>query len=216
METAADVVAALEAVRDPDELPKVRRRLAPEEPAIGMRMRDLFAVARAASALSLAAVDALLDHPAYEPRMAAFCILDFQAQREIGDPDRYALYLRRHDAITTWDMVDRAAPRVVGGHLAGGDPAPLHELAASADPLRRRTAVTAPLYFVVAGSERDRAHALDLAARLADDPVPAVHQSVGILLRHLGGVDPDAVRAFLDAHGQRMRPAVARKAREKL
>ena len=83
-----------------------------ELPAIGMRMRDLFAVARAASALSLAAVDALLDHPAYEPRMAAFCILDFQAQREIGDPDRYALYLRRHDAITTWDMVDRAAPRV--------------------------------------------------------------------------------------------------------
>ncbi len=42
-------------------------------------------------------------------------------------------------------MVDRAAPRVVGGYLASRDLAPLHELAASAAPLRRRTAITAPL-----------------------------------------------------------------------
>ena len=68
-------------------------------------------------------MERLIDEAAYEPRMAAFCILDFKARRRIDDDERRALYdvyLRRHDRITTWDMVDRSAPRVVGGHLSGG------------------------------------------------------------------------------------------------
>jgi hypothetical protein len=39
------------------------------------------------------------------------------------------------------------APRVVGGYLLDRPRDPLYELARSADPLRRRTAMTAPLAF---------------------------------------------------------------------
>jgi len=45
--TAVEVVAELEALGSPASLADLRKRLAPDEAAIGMRMRDLFAVAKA-------------------------------------------------------------------------------------------------------------------------------------------------------------------------
>lgn len=187
--TAAEVVAALEACHDAAELPKVRKRLAPDEPAIGMRMRDLFATAKAFRRLGLDEVERLLDHPAYEPRMAAFCLLDFQARGRLDDDERrarYELYLRRHERITTWDVVDRSAPRVVGGHLAGRDLTPLHDLSRSAAPLERRTAITAPLFFTANDLAAEVAEARTIAERLAGDPDVYVRKAVKTFLRYAG------------------------------
>jgi 3-methyladenine DNA glycosylase AlkD len=210
--TAAEVTAALLAVRSDDQLPKVRKRLAPDEPAFGMRMRDLFAVAKANTDLPLEEVDRLLDHPAYEPRMAAMCILDFKARRRLEERERERLcelYLARHDRITTWDMVDRSAPRVVGGNLADTASEPLFELAAADAPLRRRTATTATLYFVWAGTDDDLATGFAIAGRLATDPEPVVHNAVGIFLKHAGTRDPDELHRFLTAHAASIpRPAL--------
>jgi 3-methyladenine DNA glycosylase AlkD len=217
--TATTVVAMLEGSRSEDELPKVRKRLAPDEEAFGLRMRDLFDVAKANTDLPLAEVDRLLDHPAYEVRMAAMCILDFRARRRLDEDQRrwlYELYLGRHDRITTWDMVDRAAPRVVGGYLAGRSAAPLYDLAASTAPLERRTAITAPLYFVRGGSDEDVAEGFVLAARLAHDPDPTVHKPVGIFLKHAGTRDPAALHRVLADHGASMPRPALRLAVEKL
>lgn len=217
--TAAEVVASLDALASEGELPKVRKRLQPDEPAFGLRMRDLFDTAAAATDLPLAEVDRLLDHPAYEPRMAAVCILDFKARRRLDDTARrelYELYLDRHGALTTWDMVDRAAPRVVGGYLAGRSLDPLHELAGSDDPLRRRTATTATLYFVRSGSEDDLAEGFAVARRLAADPEPTVSNAVGIFLKHAGTRDPDALHRFLTDHAASMPRPALRLAIEKL
>jgi 3-methyladenine DNA glycosylase AlkD len=213
---AAAVVEALRARADEAELAKVRRRLAPDEPAIGMRMRDLFDVARdAAPTLALDEVERLLDEPAYEPRLAAVCVPDFQVRDRLGDPERQELFLRRHDRVTTWDMVDRAAPRVLGAPLLGGPYDVLHELAASPDPLRRRSAVTAPLYFVRGGSDADLTAGLAVASQLAADPEPVVHQAVGILLKHAGERAPLVLNAFLTAHAADMPRPVVRLALEK-
>jgi 3-methyladenine DNA glycosylase AlkD len=219
MSTAESVVEALVAVRSDEELATVRKRLAPDEPAIGVRMRHLFDIAKANTDLSLGEVDRLLDHEAYEPRLAAFCILDFQARRRLDDGRRgelYELYLRRHDRITTWDMVDRSAPRVVGGYLSGRSKDPLWQLARSSVPLRRRTAMTAPLAYVFSDDESDRSEALAIAAALADDPDPLVHKPVGIFLGHLGGRDPGAVATFLDTHVAQMSRTAVRLAVRKL
>ena len=217
--TAAQVVEALLAARSDDELRKVRRRLADDEEAFGLRMRDLFDIAKQATDLSLREVHRLLDHPAYEPRMAAMSILDFQARRRLGDDRRRALYetyLGRHERITTWDMVDRAAPRVVGAYLVGRSAEPLHQLAGHEDPLRRRTAITAPLHYVRHASDDDLASAFAVAARLADDPDPTVYKPVGIFLKHASTRDASSVQRFLDDHAATMpRPAV-RLAVEKL
>lgn len=217
--SADEVVAALSAQRSAEALDAVRKRLAPDEEALGVRMRLLFDTAKAHTDLPLSEVHTLLHHPAYEPRMVAFCILDFQARRRLDADQRRALYdvyVGRHDRITTWDMVDRAAPRVVGGHLLGGDLAPLLELAASTDPLRRRTAVTAPLFLVRHGSDTDATASLAVAASVCADPDPVVHRAVGILLKYVGDRDQSALEAFLDEHAAVMpRPAV-RLATEKL
>ncbi len=110
-------------------------------------------------------------------------------------------------------MVDRAAPSVLGGYLAGRDDnSVLHSLARSDDPLRRRSAITAPLWLVRYGSDADLASLFPIAAVLADDPAPGVQSALGIALKHAGGRDPAAVRAFVGAHGDVLPKPVVRAA----
>ena len=215
---ANDLLAELHRLASDTELAKLRGRLPLGEEAFGVRMRDLFAAARAHRDLPLAEVEALLDHPAYEPRLAAFCVLDFKARWKPTEAQRAALwevYLRRHDRITSWDMVDRAAPHVVGGYLAGRSLEPLHELAGGG-PLQRRTAITAPLYFVARGSDEDLVGAFAIAGRLATDADPVVHNAVGIFVKHAGGRDPDALQRFLSSYAAAMPRPGLRLAVEKL
>ena len=218
MSEADALLAELRRLANPNELEKVRHRLPPGEEAYGLRMRDLFAAAKSHRAMSLEAVHALLDHPAYEPRLAAFCVLDFKSRHRPTEAERAALsevYLRRHDRITSWDMVDRAAPHVVGGYLAGRSLEPLFELAGG-QPLQRRTAITAPLYFIAHGSDDDLAGGFEIAARLAHDPEPVVHNAVGIFLKHAGGRDPEALSRFLSRYAEGMPRSGLRLAIEKL
>jgi 3-methyladenine DNA glycosylase AlkD len=213
--TAIEVVAALVRLQSDAELPKVRKRLRSGEEAIGVRMRDLFDTAKAHEDMALDEVSRLLDHPAYEVRMAAFCVLDFKARQRLDDEQRrdlYDLYRGRHDRITTWDMVDRAAPRVVGGYLVGRSLEALGELARSDAPLERRTAITAPLFFVKAGSDDDVADGFAIAATLACDPDPVVHNAVGIYLKHAGRRAPAALERFLGEHSGSMPRPVVRQA----
>ncbi len=215
--TADEVVAELHGECSTDALIAVRKRLAPDEDAFGVRMGTLFAVAKRHTGLPLTEVVHLLGHPAFEPRMAAMCILDFKARRKRpGDHERGTLartYLGLHDRITTWDMVDRAAPRVVGLWLVGCDKHLLHDLAGSPDPLRRRTAMTAPLGFL--GTD-DLGAGFELAALLAADPDPLVHKPVGIFLKHASAHDLARVTAFLDEHAGEMRRPAVRLAVERL
>jgi 3-methyladenine DNA glycosylase AlkD len=185
----------------------------------GIRMGALFAVAKAHTDLPLAEVERLLDEADYEPRLAAFCILDFQVRRNLDDDarrDRYDLYLRRHDRITTWDMVDRSAPRVIGRYLVGRSLDPLHQLAKSPEPLRRRSAITAPLWFARYGPDDENLASFAIAARLAADPDPVVHKPVGIFLKHAGERDRRALHGFLDEHAASMARPALRLATEKL
>ena len=204
MITSDDVVAALDQARC--EQGALDDTGSTEQPA-RLRMRDLFAVAKAHRDLPCDEVETLLEHPGHQTRLAAVCILDFKARRARSRAERrplYELYLRRHDRIDTWDMVDRAAPWVVGGYLTGHDLAPLVELAASSAPLERRTAMTAPLYFVKAGTDADLMGAFDIADLLVNDPTPVVHNAVGIFIKHAGRGHPARQRAFLDEHAATM------------
>ncbi|GAA2745577.1 hypothetical protein GCM10009868_27570 [Terrabacter aerolatus] len=211
------MLAELEAEHSDEALASVRRRLDPDEEALGVRMGTLFAIAKRHTGLPLTEVERLLAHPAYEPRLAALCVLDFKARRKrIDGHGRGTLartYLGHHDRITTWDMVDRAAPRVIGLWLVGRDKQVLRDLAGSPDPLRRRTAMTAPLGLL---DTPDVEVGWELAAQLATDRDPLVHKPVGIFLKHAGSRDQDRLVGFLEEHASDLpRPAV-RLAVEKL
>ncbi len=181
----------------------------------GMRMRLLFDTAKAATALAPGELERLFAEPSYEARLAACCILDFQARKRLGDLRLRDIYLRHHDRIDDWGMVDRAAPRVVGATLIGGPYDVLRELAASPDPHRRRTAMTAPLWFVKYGEDVDVEAGIEIAQLLHADPDPLVHKPVGIYLAHAGDRLPDRLTAFLTLRGAAMPRAAYRIATRK-
>ncbi|WP_062076765.1 DNA alkylation repair protein [Demequina globuliformis] len=189
LRTADELVAALQDAAVPLEAERIRPRVAADKPIIGVRMGTLFDTSKRATDIPSAELERLFTHPAYEPRLAAFCILDFRARRRLSDKEREALaatYLDHHDAITTWDMVDRAAPRVIGWPILSDviEFTILEDLARSDDPLRRRSAITAPLWFIKQGTDADIARGILIADLLADDPHPRVASAVKIYRKH--------------------------------
>jgi 3-methyladenine DNA glycosylase AlkD len=186
----------------------------------GMRMRTLFDLAKAHTAMPLDEVAALFDEPDYEARMAAVCVLDFKARaKKLTDDDCGALcelYLARHDRIDTWDMVDRAAPRVVGQYLMARPHDPLFTLARSANPVERRTAITAPLYWARYGTPADLPDLFRLAELLLTDADVVVSKPVGIALKYAGLLDEPALLSFLNDNAGRMQRPALRYAVEKL
>ncbi|GLJ62887.1 hypothetical protein GCM10017576_30180 [Microbacterium barkeri] len=216
--TADALVAELEAAADP--LAHPNRHYRGDARVMGVRMGTVFDIAKAFAALPLDEIGRLLDEDPYEARLAAFCVLDFAVRSpRMADADRascFRLYLDRHDRIDSWDMVDRAAPRVVGGFLRERPRDILFDLAASPDPLRRRTAMTAPLAYTRPPHPAGIDDLLRLAELLADDPDPLVSKPVGIALKHAGAAAPDAVQAFLERVGERLPASVRREARAKL
>ena len=189
LRTADELLAALQNASGPSETGRIRSRVATDESVIGVRMGTLFEMAKLATGIPSAELERLFTHPAYEPRLAAFCILDFRARRRLSDEEREdlaAIYLDHHDAITTWDMVDRAAPRVIGWPILSDviEFTVLEDLARSDDPLRRRSAITAPLWFIRKGTDADVARGLLIADLLAEDPHPRVASAVKIYRKH--------------------------------
>lgn len=215
--TAASLMAALRERAKPGEV--VHKHYHGGGEVLGVPMRSTFDTAKAFTAMGFGEVERLLGEPSYEGRLAGFCVLDFKARAKTTDDERqtaYALYLRRHDAIDTWDMVDRAAPHVVGRYLLRRKRDPLFELARTADPLRRRTAITAPLYFARFGTAADLADLFAIAELLLDDKDPVVSKPVGIALKYAGVLDEPALRSFLDQHAHAMQRPTLRYATEKL
>ncbi|MFI7675709.1 DNA alkylation repair protein [Actinophytocola sp. NPDC049390] len=199
---------------------KTSARLPAGYPVIGVRMKTLFDLAKAHAGMTLDEVSALLDRPEYEARLSAMCVLDFMARSaKLTDDDRRALcdlYLARHDRIDTWDMVDRAAPRVVGRYLMDRPHDRLFTLARSADPHERRTAITAPLYWARYGTPDHLPDLFRLAELLLPDEDVVVAKPVGIALKYAGLVDEPALLTFLDENAGRMPRPALRYAVEKL
>jgi 3-methyladenine DNA glycosylase AlkD len=215
---ADEILAALHAARAPQEVEKIAPRIQGSDmSAIGVRMGIVFDIAKSHASASLQTVDALLQTSEYEARMVAVSILDFRARdRKLTDDDRRALYelwMSHLERMTTWDLIDRSAPRVVGGYLADKPRDVLFDLARSEDRWRRRTAITATFWFIRAGDLDD---ALALCDVLADDPEHLVHTSVGVALREVGRVDPQRLEEFLAAHGYRLGAHARRTARSAL
>lgn len=164
-------------------------------------MREVFALAKEFISMPPTEISVLLDASDHLTRVGAVSIMDFQARRRAtSEPTRrdlYKLYLSRHDRINTWDLVDRAAPHVVGGYLADRPRDPLYELAASADWFRRRTAIVAT-YFFIRNDDLDDTFAI--ADLLAHDPEPLVQKAVGGWVREAGKRDPARLDEFLERH----------------
>lgn len=89
------------------------------EPYASVPMRDVFALAKEFIDMSPAEIERLLDRPEHMARVGAVSVMDWQARRRSTTAQRrrelYELYVRRHDRIDDWDLVDRSAPTSSAG-----------------------------------------------------------------------------------------------------
>ena len=113
----------------------------------------------------------------------------------------FDLYLRRHDRINNWDLVDRSAPYVVGGYLFDKPRAVLYKLARSKSIWERRTAIVSTGYFIRKG---DIADTFKIAEILLKDDQDLIHKATGWMLRAAGGTDRQKLLNFLDKHAASM------------
>jgi 3-methyladenine DNA glycosylase AlkD len=183
----------------------------------GMRMGDLFALAKTYDAMEPAEIRKLLTDPVDEVRLGAVSIMDFQARSRKTSPDRrlelYELYMHNHDRIDNWSLVDRAAPYVVGGYLWDRSREPLYELARSPRPMERRTAIVATYYFI---RQHDLEDTFRIGAILAHDPDELVQKAVGGWVREAGKQDVGKLRSYLDRNAATMPRTALRYAVEHL
>jgi len=184
---------------------------------LGVRMGKLFALAKTFSALNLDEVEALLENQYYEVRMGAACIMDFQARNKKTTPERkkelFELYIRRHDRIDNWDLIDRSAGYVVGSYLLDRPRAILYKLAKSKDIWERRTAIVSTSYFLRHGDVDDT---FKIAEILIDDKHDLIHKAVGSWIREAGKKDKKRLIDFLDNYAAVMPRTMLRYAMEKL
>lgn len=201
MADAESLIATLTGMADPAQREKYRRYFPPDPdaPFIGVRMGSVFALAKTAIDLPLAEIERLLAEPTHEVRALACSIMGKSAAHRKTSEERraglYELYLRRHDRIDQWDLVDLAARDVVGEHLVDRDRGVLGELAASPFWPERRTALVATFAFLKRGDLDD---AYDLADRLAGDSEPFVQKAVGWVLRAAGDHDRERLTRFIE------------------
>lgn len=182
---------------------------------IGVRMGTVFDLAKAFVAMEPDEIERLLESDIHEARAGAVSIMAKQAgAKKTGDERRrelYELYLRRHDRINNWDLVDLGAWNVVGRYLADKPRDVLYALARSETLWERRTAILATLHFVKQGEADD---ALAIAEILAGDGEDLIQKAVGGVLRSLTGKHKGRLKAFLDAHAATMPRTMLRYALE--
>jgi hypothetical protein len=212
-------IERLEAHRSPDQLEKYQRsfRSGEEDEFIGVRMGQVFALAKEFIEMPPDEIEKLLESPVHEVRVGAVSIMDWQARSKKTPENRrkelYDLYIRRRDRINNWDLVDRSAPYVVGGYLFDKPRDILYKLARSKSTWERRTAIVSTGYFIRSGEVADT---FKIAEMLLDDGQDLIHKATGWMLREAGKRDRPQLLRFLDQHAPSMPRTALRYAIEHL
>jgi 3-methyladenine DNA glycosylase AlkD len=190
---------------------------ASEEIFVGVGLGQVFALANEFTGMPLEEIESLLDSPIHEARVGAVSIMDWETRNpnlpKTRRKELFDLYLRRHDRINDWDLVDRAAPNVVGGYLFDKPRDILYKLARSEDPWERRTAMASTYFFI---REDDLDDTFKLAEILVNDPNEMVQKAMGGFLREAGRQNTQRLLDFLNRHADSMPKGMIKRATEHL
>ena len=183
---------------------------------IGVRMGQVFSLAKEFIDMPPDEIEKLLDSKIHEVRAGGCSVMDKQARRKKTTPERrkelYDLYLRRHDRINNWDLVDVCSIYVVGGYLFDKPRAVLYKLARSKNMWERRTSIVSTAYFI---RQRDLDDTFKISEILLNDKEDLIHKATGWMLRFAGDKDRPRLIAFLEKHGATMPRVALRYAIEK-
>lgn len=222
--TAETFITALKKLSSPVELKKLqgyfksgKGEYGEGDIFIGVRMGQLFDLAKAHIDMPVKELEKLLESPIHEARAGALSIMDKDTRRnkipETRRKELYDLYMRRHDRINNWDLVDVSAIHVVGRYLYDKPRKILYKLAKSKNMWERRTAIVSTAYFLKHG-ERDDTFAI--AEILLKDKEDLIHKAAGGWIRQAGKGDKPRLLAFLDKYAATMPRTMLRYAIEHL
>ena len=122
---AAQLVKRLKIHCSAEELKKIQRYFKSGEGEygegdefIGVRMGQVFELAKEFIEMPLSEIEKLLESPIHEARAGGLSIMGKQARSKKTSDERrkelFDLYIRRHDRVNNWDLVDLGALYVVG------------------------------------------------------------------------------------------------------
>ena len=178
---------------------------------IGVRMGQVFALAKEFSEMPLDEIEKLLDSPIHEARAGALSIMGIHGRRK-KTPDAlrkqlFDFYMRRHDRVNNWDLVDLGALYIVGTYLINHPRDVLYKLARSKNIWERRTAIvgTGPLI-----RNGETADTFKIAEMLVNDKEDLIHKGTGWMLRTAGDVHREKL---LEVPGQTCRHDAAHRLR---
>jgi 3-methyladenine DNA glycosylase AlkD len=222
--TADLFIRKLQELQSHEELSKIRRYFktdaggyAEATQFLGVKMGHVFDLSKTFVELPLNEIELLLESEIHEARVGAVSIMDFQARNKkiSGDhkKDLFDLYIRRHDRIDNWDMVDRSAPYVVGGFLFDKPREILYRLSRSENIWERRTAIVSTYYFIRKGQTADT---FAIAEILLNDPNDIINKATGSRLRAAGTKALPQLLDFLNKYAATMPRVTLRYAIEHL
>ncbi|HEX6124681.1 MAG TPA: DNA alkylation repair protein [Pyrinomonadaceae bacterium] len=223
--TASEFTKRLKALQSDEELEKHTRyfKFDPKKQSkdnyfIGVRMGSIFALAKEFVDMPAVEIEKLMESPIHEVRVGAMSIIGQSAKSKSCSEDRlnelYDLYIRRHDRINDWDLVDLAAYYVVGKYLADKPRDILYELARSKNIWERRSAIVATAHFILKLNQTD--DTFRIAKILVNDREDLVNKGTGWMLRTAGDKDKKGLFMFLDKHAAAMPRVMLRYSIEKL
>jgi 3-methyladenine DNA glycosylase AlkD len=224
--TAKEFIERMKAHQSDDELKKILRyfksgkgEYGEGDKFMGIRMGTLFKLAKDAMAMETDEINKLLDSQVHEVRAGAMSIMNYQGRDKKTSNEKrkvlFDLYIKRHDRINNWDLVDLAAQFVVGGYLfLSGKPRDvLYKLATSRNMWERRTSIVSTAYFI---RQRQLEDTFQVAEILVNDDQDLIHKAAGGWIREAGKQDLKRLLAFLDKHAATMPRTMLRYAIEHL
>ena len=217
--TAKNFIARLQKLQSDKEHEKIQRyfKSGEDDQFMGVQMGKVFALAKEFMDMSMDEIEKLLENPIHEVRTGAVSIMDFQARDKKTSAERkkelFELYIRRHDRINNWDLVDRAAPYVVGGYLFDKPRNMLYKLARSKNVWERRTAIVSTYFFI---RQNEVIDTFQIGELLVNDTHDLIHKAVGGWIREAGKRDRPRLIKFLDKHAATMPRTALRYAIERL
>lgn len=184
---------------------------------IGVRMGNIFNTAKTFFDMPVPELEKLLESPIHELRAGAVSIMDKASRKKKLPEGRrkefFDLYVRRHDRINNWDLVDLGALHMVGMYLYDKPRDILYRWTQSENLWERRSAIVGTAYLI---RQNDLDDTFRIAEILVHDPHDLVQKGVGWMLRFAGDKDRKRLLDFLDNYAATMPRTMLRYAIEKL
>jgi 3-methyladenine DNA glycosylase AlkD len=179
---------------------------------IGVSVPVLKKIAKNGKNLSFDDIAVILKSPINEERQLALFILIEKYQKTDDKEEIYQFFIKHIPHVNNWNLVDSAAPPIIGAHLLNQDKSFLLKLAKSKLLWERRIAIVATYYFI---RNRSLDYTLTIAEILLHDSHDLIHKAVGWMLREVGKKDQAVLEQFLDKYGHDMPRTMLRYAIER-